>query len=59
VQSSCAALELLYWNPRTGKQMTGNQRDTEWANFTCVVGFPVMGIWPKCADGTDVNSVDR
>lgn len=24
-----------------------------------MLGFPVMGIWPKDSDGTDVNAVDR
>jgi microtubule-associated protein-like 6 len=23
------------------------------------LGWPVQGIWPECADGTDINSVDR
>ena len=33
-------------------------RDIEWATQTCVLGWPVQGIWPKCADGTDINAVD-
>jgi len=59
IMSHSADLELLYWNARTGKQVTLNQRDTEWATYTCNLGFPVMGIWPPESDGTDVNSVDR
>lgn len=23
------------------------------------LGWPVQGIWPECADGTDINAVDR
>ena len=33
------------------------EADTEWDEWTCVLGFPVMGIWPDGSDGTDVNSV--
>ena len=33
------------------------EADTEWDEWTCVLGFPVMGIWPNGSDGTDVNSV--
>ena len=33
--------------------------DHEWETWTCTLGFPVTGIWPKYSDGTDVNSVDR
>jgi hypothetical protein len=40
-------------------QITLNQRDTDWETYTCILGFPVMGIWPPESDGTDINSVDR
>ena len=33
------------------------EADEDWATFTCALGFPVMGIWPDCSDGTDVNAV--
>ncbi|GMI01529.1 hypothetical protein TrVE_jg12112 [Triparma verrucosa] len=28
-----------------------------WESWSCILGFPVMGIWPDYSDGTDVNSV--
>lgn len=59
LQSVCSAYEVLYWNGRNGRQVTRSQRDTPWATWTCFLGFPVMGIWPDSADGTDINSVDR
>ena len=34
-------------------------RDSQWATWTCTLGWPVQGIWPAEADGTDVNAVDR
>lgn len=57
VQSNSAAYEILYHNPKTGKQVVETQRDTKWDTWTCVLGFPVMGIWPDGSDGTDVNAV--
>ena len=59
IQSNSSDYEILYWDPRTGRQVRQNQRDTEWDTWTCVLGFPVMGIWKEGSDGTDVNSVDR
>ena len=59
LQSNDQAYELLYFDPRTGKQVKENQRDTQWASVTCTLGFGVMGIWPMYSDGTDVNACDR
>ncbi|KAG2444303.1 hypothetical protein HXX76_001060 [Chlamydomonas incerta] len=57
LQSVDQAYEVLYFDPRTGKQHKGNQRDTAWAGWSCLLGFPVMGIWFPDSDGTDINSV--
>ena len=32
-------------------------KDVVWDTWTCTLGWPVQGIWPECADGTDINSV--
>lgn len=46
--------------------VTGEQRvaaaamkDVEWVSQTCILGWPVQGIWPPGADGTDINAIDR
>ena len=31
-------------------------RDQKWETWTCTLGWPVQGIWPAGADGTDINS---
>jgi WD40 repeat protein len=61
LQSNCGAYELLFFNAGTGEQVpaASSLRDVDWATWTCVLGWPVQGIWPKEADGTDINSVDR
>ena len=59
LQSNCNAHEILYWNPKTGKQIAANQRDTEWQSWTLTLGFGVMGIWPDYSDGSDINACHR
>lgn len=34
-------------------------KNETWASWTCSLGWPVQGIFPPCADGTDINAVDR
>ena len=62
LQSNCGAYEILYWDVRRGCQirstMDSLEADTDWDTWTCVLGFPVMGIWEPNSDGTDVNSLD-
>jgi WD40 repeat protein len=62
LQSTCGAYEILFWDLNTGKQITAGAtvlRDERWATWTCNLGWPVQGIYPKCTDGTFINSVDR
>jgi microtubule-associated protein-like 6 len=62
LHSNCGAYELLFWEGETGRQQTSGAtalRDEPWASFTLVIGWPVQGIYPQYADGTDVNAVDR
>ena len=63
LQSNCGAYELLFCDVQTGRQETSatklRDRRTQWATWTCTLGWPVQGIWPPCADGTDINAVAR
>ncbi len=61
LHSTCGAYELLFWDVHSGKQLPGGAsalRDEKWHTWTVTLGWPVQGIWPECADGTDINSVD-
>jgi len=64
LMTTCGASEILYWDVVNKKQlrakadMPNDPNDpVTWGRLTCVLGFPVMGIWPDFADGTDVNAV--
>lgn len=62
LHSNCGAYELLFWDSGTGKQLTSGAtslKDEHWNSWTCVIGWPVQGVYPPYADGTDVNAVDR
>lgn len=60
LQSCAVDYELLYWDI-SGAQITSStsMRDVVWASTTCMLGWGVQGIWPSCADGSDVNAVHR
>lgn len=60
LQATSVGYELLYWDVATGKQVKtpSSLADTQWATFTCTLGWPVMGIWSDTGDGTDINAVD-
>lgn len=61
LQSNSGAYELMFWNTETGKQVTSASavRDVQWTTWTCTLGWPVQGIWPKYSDGTDIDSCCR
>ena len=51
IQSNDQAYELLYFDPKTGKQVKENQRDTQWATWTCT-----LGEWARGSRGVNANS---
>jgi len=62
LHSNDGSYELLYWNASTGKMDASgasNFRDEQWHTWSCILGWPVQGIWPPGADGSDINGVDR
>lgn len=62
LQSTCGAYELLFWDLNNGKQITSGAtllRDERWQSWTCNLGWPVQGIYPKVTDGTFINAVHR
>ncbi|TNV87854.1 hypothetical protein FGO68_gene13813 [Halteria grandinella] len=61
LMSMCTSYNLLFSEARTGKHITtcSQFKDEKWSTWTCTLGWPVQGIWPPNADGSDINSVDR
>jgi microtubule-associated protein-like 6 len=60
LQSNSGAYELLFWNINTGKQNAASaMKDERWFTWSCVLGWPVQGIWPPTADGSDINACAR
>jgi len=50
--------DVLFWNVATGKREKDSAvSETEWDHWTCVLGWPVVGIFEAGEDGTDVNFV--
>ena len=61
LQSNSGDYELLFWEvPKCQPvRFPSSMKDTRWDSWTCAVGWPVQGIWPKHAAGADVNATDR
>ena len=61
LQTNSGDYELLFWEvPKcTAVRFPQALKDTRWDSWTCALGWPVQGIWPKHADGADVNATDR
>ncbi|XP_075896530.1 echinoderm microtubule-associated protein-like 3 isoform X2 [Nelusetta ayraudi] len=62
IMSNSGDYEILYWDIAAGCKLLRNRfesRDREWASYTCVLGFHVMGVWLEGSDGTDINALCR
>ncbi|XP_037116458.1 echinoderm microtubule-associated protein-like 3 isoform X1 [Syngnathus acus] len=62
IMSNSGDYEILYWDVAAGCKLLRNRsesKDREWASYTCVLGFHVMGVWPEGSDGTDINALCR
>jgi WD40 repeat protein len=58
LQSNCGAYELLFWGARDGKQVKNpsSLKDTMWHGWTCVLGWPVQGIFGGGRGGSDIDA---
>lgn len=62
IHSNCGGYELLFFDCYTGEQLTSGAtmlRDEAWHSWSCILGWPVQGIFQSGWDGSDVNMVDR
>uniref|UniRef100_A0A673JSI1 Echinoderm microtubule-associated protein-like 3 n=1 Tax=Sinocyclocheilus rhinocerous TaxID=307959 RepID=A0A673JSI1_9TELE len=62
IMSNSGDYEILYWDVASGCKLLRNRfesKDREWASYTCVLGFHVMGVWLEGSDGTDINALCR
>ncbi|XP_066575039.1 echinoderm microtubule-associated protein-like 3 isoform X3 [Amia ocellicauda] len=62
IMSNSGDYEILYWDVAGGCKLLRNRfdsKDREWATYTCVLGFHVMGVWLEGSDGTDINALCR
>lgn len=59
IVANSQAYEIFWVNAETYQRVTASSaKDIEWYTWTCVLGFPVIGIFPG-VDFTDVNTVCR
>ena len=62
LHSNCGGYELLFFDCYTGEQLTSGAtmlRDETWNTWSCILGWPVQGVFQSGWDGSDVNMVDR
>uniref|UniRef100_A0AAR2LWF0 HELP domain-containing protein n=1 Tax=Pygocentrus nattereri TaxID=42514 RepID=A0AAR2LWF0_PYGNA len=57
IMSNSGDYEILYCKCST--LCPSRSKDREWASYTCVLGFHVMGVWLEGSDGTDINALCR
>jgi len=61
IQSNCGAYELMFYNVADGSHNNSpsSVKNVDWSTWTCVLGWPVQGVWPDSSDGTDINATHR
>jgi microtubule-associated protein-like 6 len=63
LMSNCTSYNILFFDAAgTGKHLPSGAsafKNETWASWTCTLGWPVQGIFPPAADGSDINACDR
>ena len=60
IQCTTGTRELVYLSTAGSTQKNGKEfRDTQWDTWTCLFGWPVVGIWPKYANANAIKAVAR
>lgn len=62
LKSNDASYEILYYNLSDKKKNPHGAsafRDEHWQTWTCILGWPVQGIFSGSMDGSDINGVAR
>ena len=62
IQANDGAYEMLFWDPEEGKQLLSCTEECAaepWDSWTCVLGWPVFGIWEPGQMLCQINSVER
>ena len=61
LQTCCARCEYFLWDASTGERVLEPAvlRDVVWSTWSCPLGLPVQGVYPKMSDGSDIHSAHR
>eukprot|EP00397_Hematodinium_sp_SG-2012_P014792 GEMP01015050.1.p1 GENE.GEMP01015050.1~~GEMP01015050.1.p1 ORF type:complete len:830 (+),score=221.85 GEMP01015050.1:65-2554(+) len=58
VVSNSKDAQILCWRKSGERELSPAMfRDTEWASWSCILGWPVIGVWDRKYDITDINAV--
>jgi WD40 repeat protein len=62
LMSNCTSYSILFFDALLGKHNPSGAsafKNEMWSSWTCTLGWPVQGIFPPTADGSDINACDR
>lgn len=62
IRTNDGSYEILYYSIPDGTQVksgASNYRNEIWATQSCVLAWPMQGVWQPGQDGSDINHADR